>query len=81
MVAVRRVEGNSPAEPAALKGLRLGAGLKGVSAAGQDVGHHAGRERDDVADDAGDRQREHAPGNRRTITAKVRHQAEQVLRG
>src|SRR5258708_32779923 len=78
---MRLVEGNASGEPATAERLHVSVAFKRERAAGQDVGHYASRQRDDIADDAGDRQCEHARRNRRAVAGEIGHQAEQVLRG
>src|SRR6266404_1267731 len=53
VTAVRGVEENAAAEPVASKRFCVRVALERSRAAGEDIGHHASGERDDVADNAG----------------------------
>src|SRR5467141_1783938 len=81
MTAVWCVKRNAPSEPSAAERLRVSTTFKWSRAAGQYVRHHTSGERNDIANDAGERQREHAQRNRGTVAAEIGHETEQVLRG
>src|SRR5258707_4170792 len=81
MTAVRGVEGISAVEQTAGKRLRMGVGFKGARAASENVGHDAGGERDDVADNAGQHESEQAERDSRAVASEIGHEPKQVSRG
>ena len=61
--------------------MALRAPFKGMSAAGEDVGQDAGGERNDVLDDAGGDESEHAERDRTAIAAEIGEEAEKAFPG
>src|SRR5713226_3420112 len=73
VAAVRGIEGNVAAEPVARKRFCVRVALERAIAAGENVGHDAGGEWDDVADDAGQRESEQAERGSRAVAGEIGH--------